>query len=142
MNAETVHKISNESKEPNWFLAKRLSALKHFQELPMLKLKYGLGIMINIDFLKLEEINPLDYQDDIIIVQDNNVKIINFKEAQGADLELIKDYFMTKCVSPNENKISAMHATFVNKGFLIHVPENTAVEAPIIINIDLKSKSS
>lgn len=45
--------------------------------------------------------------------------------------ELVKKYFMQDAVSPDENKLLALHAALMNGGVFIYVPKNTVVEVPL-----------
>lgn len=45
--------------------------------------------------------------------------------------ELVKKYFMTEVVKPDEGKFAALHAAFWRGGTFLFVPENVKVEAPL-----------
>jgi Fe-S cluster assembly protein SufB len=45
--------------------------------------------------------------------------------------ELVKEYFMNKCVSPNLHKFAALHGAVWSGGTFIYVPKNVKVEMPL-----------
>lgn len=45
--------------------------------------------------------------------------------------ELVKEYFMTKCVPPTDNKFAALHGAVWSGGSFVYVPEDTIVEMPV-----------
>lgn len=45
--------------------------------------------------------------------------------------ELVKEYYMTKAVLPEEDKLTAAHAAFMNSGAFLYVPKNVVIEEPI-----------
>ena len=45
--------------------------------------------------------------------------------------ELFKKYFMTKCISPNLHKFSALHGAVWSGGTFIYIPKNVKVEIPL-----------
>jgi Fe-S cluster assembly protein SufD len=44
--------------------------------------------------------------------------------------ELVKKYFMTKALQPDEHKLAALHAALWSGGAFLYVPRNVQVEAP------------
>ena len=47
--------------------------------------------------------------------------------------ELVKRYFMTRCVPAKDNKFSALHGAFWSGGSFVHVPEGVKVPQPLQI---------
>jgi FeS assembly protein SufD, group 1 len=45
--------------------------------------------------------------------------------------ELLKKYFMTEAVKPDEHRLTAFHAAYVNGGAFLYIPKNTVLEEPI-----------
>ena len=45
--------------------------------------------------------------------------------------DLVRDYFMNKCVPPSDNKFAALHGAIWSGGSFVYVPEDTKVEMPI-----------
>ena len=140
LSKSIITDLSKNLEEPTWLLDRRLQAYEIFKEMDMPSFKYGIGIFVDISGLQLEEINPLNNFDKEIIISEE-VEILTFKEAILKHEDLIKEYFMTKCVLPNENKFTALHAAFFNKGILMIIPENKELTKPIQIKLNINSKS-
>ncbi len=96
------------------------------------------GIQHELDELKSAA--SIVFQDGHAIFQDDETNVA----AQGvifADLgaalhshpDLIKKYFMTEVVKPDQNKFTALHAALWDSGALIYVPKDTKVELPLQI---------
>ncbi|MEM2138407.1 MAG: Fe-S cluster assembly protein SufB, partial [Candidatus Anstonellaceae archaeon] len=47
--------------------------------------------------------------------------------------ELVKKYFMNKCVPPTDNKFAALHGAFWSGGSFLYVPKNVTVPMPLQI---------
>jgi len=47
--------------------------------------------------------------------------------------EIVRKYFMTKCVPPSDNKFSALHGAFWSGGSFVHVPAGVKVPQPLQI---------
>ncbi|GAB4277770.1 MAG: Fe-S cluster assembly protein SufD [Candidatus Promineifilaceae bacterium] len=45
--------------------------------------------------------------------------------------ELVRKYFMTECVRPDEGKFAALHAAFWRGGTFLYVPKNVKAAAPL-----------
>ncbi|MEG6565721.1 Fe-S cluster assembly protein SufB [Thermoanaerobacterium saccharolyticum] len=45
--------------------------------------------------------------------------------------DVIKEYFMTKNVTPNDHKFAALHGAIWSGGTFVYVPENVKVEVPL-----------
>ncbi len=45
--------------------------------------------------------------------------------------ELVKEYFMTKCVPAQDNKFAALHGAVWSGGSFVYVPEDVEVEIPV-----------
>lgn len=45
--------------------------------------------------------------------------------------ELVKEYFMKKCVPPQDNKFAALHGAVWSGGSFVYVPEGVEVEIPV-----------
>lgn len=61
-------------------------------------------------------------------------KGVIFTDLQSAvheHADLVKEYFMTEAVKPEQNKFTALHAALWDTGTLIYVPRNTKVELPL-----------
>jgi Fe-S cluster assembly protein SufD len=58
--------------------------------------------------------------------------------------ELVREYFMTRCVPLTDSKFAALHGAFWNAGIFLYVPRGVVVEQPLraVIHADLASGSS
>ncbi len=54
--------------------------------------------------------------------------------------KLFKKYFMTKCISPNLHKFSALHCAVWSGGTFIYVPKNVKVKIPLQAYFRMNSK--
>ena len=54
--------------------------------------------------------------------------------------ELVKEYFMTKCVPPQDNKFAALHGAVWSGGSFVYVPEGVEVEIPVQAYFRMNSK--
>ena len=45
--------------------------------------------------------------------------------------QIVKEYFMTKCVPPQDNKFAALHGAVWSGGSFVYVPEGVEVEIPV-----------
>lgn len=55
----------------------------------------------------------------------------NFDDAIKNHPELVKEYFMTRCVPMNDHKFAALHAAVFSGGTFIYVPPHVKVELPL-----------
>jgi Fe-S cluster assembly protein SufD len=57
---------------------------------------------------------------------------------------LVREYFMTRCVPPEDSKFAALHGAFWDNGVFLYVPRGVAVEHPLraVISAGLKGTSS
>ncbi len=58
--------------------------------------------------------------------------------------DLVREYFMTKVVTPGESKFTALHGAFWDNGVFVYVPRGVALEQTLraIIRADMQGKSS
>jgi Fe-S cluster assembly protein SufB len=45
--------------------------------------------------------------------------------------EIVREYFMTKCVPPSDNKFAALHGAIWSGGSFVYIPEDTTVNMPV-----------
>ena len=62
---------------------------------------------------------------------DKGVIFTSLNEAVKSYPELVEQYFMTKAVTPTENKFTALHAALWNGGAFVYVPKGVVVEKPL-----------
>lgn len=59
------------------------------------------------------------------------VIFLNFDTALAQHPDLVREYFMTRCVPINDHKFAALHAAVFSGGTFIYVPPNVKVELPL-----------
>lgn len=62
---------------------------------------------------------------------DKGVIVTDIFTAMSEHSELFEEYFMTKAVFANENKVTAYHTAFMNNGIFVYVPANVSLTEPI-----------
>ena len=171
INEEVVRKISEDKKEPDWMLQKRLLGLKLFlnKEMP----KWGPSLLeldlqkiiyytspdakeekswddvpkeIKQTFEKLgipeaeqKALSGVGAQYDSSVVYHNlkkewaekGVIFENMDVAVQKYPELVKKYFMNRCVPISDHKFASLHAAVWAGGTFIYVPEGVSVEIPL-----------
>ena len=142
LNEDLVRKMSSIMNEPEWLLNKRIESLKTFDQLEMPSFKYGIGIFVDVSELDINSINPLSSSKNPIAVFSDEVEVLTFQEAIKKHENVIKEYFMTRCVLTDENKLTALHGAFFNNAILIIIPENKIVKKPIDISLYLDNNAS
>ena len=73
------------------------------------------------------------YQDDEAGVAAQGVIFSDLRVAVRDHADLVQKHFMTKVVTPDQNKFAALHAALWDSGAFIYVPKNTKVELPLQI---------
>ena len=63
--------------------------------------------------------------------EEKGVVFCNMDEAVREHEELVKEYFMTSCVPPSDNKFAALHGAVWSGGSFVYVPEGVTVEMPV-----------
>ena len=59
------------------------------------------------------------------------VIFVDFDTAVKEHEEMVKEYFMTKCISPNLHKFAALHCAVWSGGTFIYVPKGVKVDIPL-----------
>ena len=144
LTKEAIKELSRKHNEPEWMLQKRLAAFAQFESTEMPELRYGLHIFGTYGDLQLDKLNfsqdteESGSQHGVEVLHAQPGIIIEDLHAALRDKErseLIKQYFMTACIKPEENKFTALHAAFWQRGLLIHVPKEVEVKQPIHIRM-------
>ncbi|MFC4710827.1 Fe-S cluster assembly protein SufD [Enterococcus eurekensis] len=143
--------------EPTWMLELREQALEKATTLDFPKIervKYERWPLFNISEAALDgetaEITSVPAFDDMnnhpMVVQQDDVTVFEqlpitltnqgviFTDLFTAMLnhpELVKEYYMTKAVPMDEDKMTAAHAAFMNSGMFLYVPKNVVIEKPL-----------
>jgi len=63
--------------------------------------------------------------------EEKGVVFMNMDEAVQEHPDLVKEYFMTSCVPPSDNKFAALHGAVWSGGSFVYVPEDVTVEMPV-----------
>jgi Fe-S cluster assembly protein SufB len=63
--------------------------------------------------------------------EEKGVVFCDMDKAVQEHEELVREYFMTKCVPPSDNKFAALHGAIWSGGSFVYVPEGVTVEMPI-----------
>lgn len=63
--------------------------------------------------------------------EEKGVIFCNMDKAVQEYPELVKEYFMTKCVPPSDNKFAALHGAVWSGGSFVYIPENVTVNMPV-----------
>ncbi|MFP4628106.1 MAG: Fe-S cluster assembly protein SufB [Halobacteriales archaeon] len=63
--------------------------------------------------------------------EDKGVIFMNMDEAVQKHPDIVKEYFMTTCVPPSDNKFAALHGAVWSGGSFVYIPEETVVEMPV-----------
>jgi len=64
-------------------------------------------------------------------LKNQGVIFLDMDEALKQHEDLVKEYFMTQCVSPNLHKFAALHAAVWSGGTFIYIPKNVQLEKPL-----------
>jgi Fe-S cluster assembly protein SufD len=151
---DDVTAFSLENEEPQWMTELRQQALAFAEtaELPHIeRVKFHRWSLLNIHLKADAQVNGAvpdfdQLKDNPLVVQQGAQHIF---EQLPADLvekgviftdifsamrdypELVKNHYMTKAVLPNEDKLTASHAAFMNSGVFLYIPKNVVIEEPI-----------
>lgn len=158
MNVKTylddIHAFSAQMEEPLWMTELRVSALEKAVELelPMIeRVKFHRWPLFNVN---IEAYVPAsanvpnfgEMKDNPVIVQQNSATIFEQLSVELADKgviftdifsamqeypELVKEYYMTKAVQMDEDKLTAFHTAFMNSGIFLYIPKNVVIKEPI-----------
>lgn len=154
---DAVNVFSAMKEEPAFMLALRQQALETVDELALPKIervRFERWPLFNISEAQLAgevvveatvpafdemKSNPIIVQqDDLTVFEqlpqyliDQGVVLTDLFTAMQEYPELVENYYMTKAVPMDEDKMTAGHAAFMNSGVFLYVPKNVVVEEPI-----------
>ncbi|MGF2055168.1 Fe-S cluster assembly protein SufD [Vagococcus fluvialis] len=144
--------FSASQEEPQWMLDLRLKALEKCAELDLPKIervKIHRWPLMNVGNLNEEILgNPVlpsfdEMEDNPMIIQgrtttlyeqmpvelsEQGVIFTDIFTAMKEHSELVEEYFMTKAVPMDEDKMTAFHTAFLNGGVFLYVPKNVVVK--------------
>ncbi|MFC6723799.1 Fe-S cluster assembly protein SufB [Halobium palmae] len=63
--------------------------------------------------------------------EEKGVEFMDMDKALREHEDLVREYFMTKCVPPSDNKFAALHGAIWSGGSFLYVPEDVTVEMPV-----------
>lgn len=151
-----VTTFSAYKEEPTWMLELRLAALEKVDEMSLPKIdrvRFHRWPLLNVtsEHLSVEPKeagvaafdvmadNPMLVQtDDTTVFEqlpqnlvEQGVIFTDIFTAAKDYPELVKEYYMTKAVTPFEDKLTAAHAAFMNSGLFLYVPKNVVIKEPI-----------
>lgn len=164
---DDVKAFSAENEEPTWMTELRIAALEKAETLPLPMIdrvkfhRWPLFTVENDAYMPEAGFTAQfdQMKDNPVLVQQNTVTIFeqlstdliekgviftDLKTAMAEHPELVKEYYMTKAVQVDEDKLTAFHAAFMNSGAFLYVPKNVVIEEPIeaIFLQDAQNKQS
>ncbi len=172
ISEQVIRLISEDKKEPEWMLQKRLKAFEIFSKMPVPKWGADLSNLALDEisyYVKASEVENARSWEEVpeeikrtfeklgipeaerkvlggagaqfesAVVYHNLKKEIEEKGVifENMDValqkypELVKEYFMTKCVPIGYHKFAALHASVWSGGTFIYVPRGVKVELPL-----------
>lgn len=72
--------------------------------------------------------------------EEKGVIFMDMDRAVQEHPDLVREYFMTKCVPPQDNKFAALHGAVWSGGSFVYVPEGVEVEIPVQAYFRMNSK--
>lgn len=127
MTPDKLTQLATDNHEPDWFVQKRLLALKAMSELEPPKIQrfdyHNWDLLPDITKIINNPIKPVE-----------NYILTDFFEALNEYPDLIQQY-MNQVIKADENQLTAYHTAFLNQGIFLYVPKNTVIEKPIEINL-------
>lgn len=127
MTPDKLVQLATDNHEPEWFIQKRLQALKEMSELSLPKIQRF-------------EYHNWDLLSDITKIindtnkHDKNYILTDIFAAMNEYPELVQKY-LNQVIKTNENQLMAYHTACLNHGIFLYVPKNTVVEEPIEVNL-------
>ncbi len=134
LNEKTVKEISKN--EPEWFANQRLISLGLFNGYGEDSFNYGMTMKTDVSNIKIDKF--ISKSNLIIKNDDEDVIILDFKEAFEDYGEIIKSHFMREVNS----KLDLFHKTVAQNGLFIYVPKNKNVKNPIVLDYDFLEENS
>lgn len=142
--------------EPEWMLKLRLAALEKIDELalPVIeRVRYHRWPLLEAPNFSVME-DPVFLAEDFLIDASDAPKIIQVGSQTALEQlpmnlieqgviftdiftameehpELLEEAYMQVAVKPDEDKLTAFHAAFMNSGVFLYVPKNVVIEEPL-----------
>lgn len=134
MTPDKLVQLATENNEPDWFIQKRIEALKLMDELEFPKMQ-------RFDYHRWQLTSETSRIIRNKFEDSQDYILMDIFEATKKYPDLIKKYYMNKVIKSNENKLTAYHTAFLNQGLFLYVPKNTVLEKPIKLNLQQDSDS-
>lgn len=127
--------------EPHWLRERRQQALASYQQIPLQKVRYGLGVSAAPEGLDLEVVNLAEKT--AVRCADPRVKVLTFQEALQSQENLVRDCFIRFLTTKSaKQKMKQFHAAFCHTGALIIIPDESILDEPIVIEENLTQDKS
>lgn len=68
-------------------------------------------------------------------LKQQGVILTDLDTAMREHADLVREYFMTRCVPVGTSKYTALHAAFWTGGFFLYVPKGVEIEAPMLAQV-------
>lgn len=155
-HASSVEAYSKALGEPEWMFDLRLQALNQVDKLeePVIeRLRYNRWPLWQVPELDVDQTSDIDVYDFVDekadanrVIQAGNKSVVetlpqslvdkgviftDIKTALVEHPDLVQEAYMTTAVKPDENKITAFHAAFMNSGLFLYVPKNVVIDKPL-----------
>ncbi len=124
------------NKEPKWMRKLRSESFKSFLKLPVREYAES-PTQTAYTEIELDKIQELKIAKAVINLDNQDIKAINFADAVK-DKKLFNKYFM-KTIDRN-TKFNSLHASYVNNGVFIIVPDNTKLSEPLKLNVECREE--
>src|ERR687896_66978 len=122
---EVIEELSRVKGEPDWMREKRLKSFEIFERKPIPT--WGVDLS-DLDLSELVLYSPPEagrYNSWDEVPQEPMDTAVQEHE------DLVREYFMKKCVPPQDNKFSALHGAVWSGGSFLYVPKDVKVDLPL-----------
>lgn len=68
-------------------------------------------------------------------LKQQGVILTDLETAVREHADLVREYFMTRCIPVGTSKYTALHAAFWTGGFFLYIPAGIAIESPILAQL-------
>jgi Fe-S cluster assembly protein SufD len=154
-----VERLADLKQEPDWLRARRLQAWDAYEQLPTPTPRERAWKYTDITRLDLDRHSPFAAASDVreratgltggrearagLLVQQDSQALAgeqgdagderifcSLDEAVRRCPDLVREHLMTRCVRPETDKLTALHAAFWSGGVFLHVPQDTEIVLP------------
>src|SRR6185503_18110342 len=154
ISRDVIEELSKIKGEPDWMREKRIKSFEIFERKPIPT--WGVDLS-DLDLSELVLYSPpeagrYDSWDDVPQEQKDTFEKLGIPQAEREHLagvvgvwrqepfyeglkkeyaDLGREYFMNKCVPPQDNKFSALHGAVWSGGSFLYVPKDVKVDLPL-----------